>query len=110
MVSHTHLQGTPLRTTFGRLCSGEFLPLLSKQVCKRSHQSRIELGVLTVYLVVVVQLGLVSSTSFTHAFCRCDEVTFLPALAFMWTAFLAQVVLTLRFVTLDTGRLRVDHG
>jgi len=38
------------------------------------------------------------------------EVIFLPALAFTWAAFLAQVVLTLRFVIFDMGRLRAGHG
>ena len=41
---------------------------------------------------------------------RCDKVAFTPLLAFAATTLLTQMVLTLRFVAPDIGKLRADPG
>ena len=40
---------------------------------------------------------------------RCDKTVFMPVLAFMVTTVLAQIVLTLRFVTVNIEQLQTNH-
>ena len=40
----------------------------------------------------------------------CDKIAFMPLLTFVVTTLLAQIVLILRFVAPDTGKLRTNRG